>query len=271
MKKTILEMIIPFFISLGISIILWLYGQFFGGILAEFSWLHVFMILVLGTFAGYFIIDVILDLKKAFIYSPQKRSVDLKPKEDEKILFQSSNKDKSKPSDLVLIMIMLCVFLIMFGFLMYINAIFENTFYFYLSLSVFVLIIIFGILGMDVLLANNNASFYITNNRIVFVYGKGLFWNTRKNREILIKDLAFIQTRDKSLRFVKKRADGQDKYNGSEEKYKLFYIKRQYWIGFYLQNPLNSETTHKIISTLGNHIMVEKHPHLEEIWMCKDY
>jgi len=141
----------------------------------------------------------------------------------------------------------------------------KDFFFFYIILLVLIMLSILLTLLFDLVLSNSNASLYITSRRVVFVHSKGFLRFKRKNKEISLQNISYIQIWSELFEFAKRRIDGKDKYVGSEEKYLYWTFKRYYSISFNLKDAPNSEITQKILNALSESISFVKHPNLEGI------
>ncbi|MFX0023535.1 MAG: hypothetical protein ACFE9S_14510 [Candidatus Hermodarchaeota archaeon] len=146
----------------------------------------------------------------------------------------------------------------------------EAYFYFYFSLVFLIIMNIACIFLCDLLLSIGNGNLYITNERVIFIYSKGLFKFKRKYKEIDLHDISFVQIWADSIRITKKRRDGVERYTGKEIKYRYWTSKRYTSISFSIINTSKSEIPQKILNALSENISFVEHPNLKEIYLFKN-
>jgi len=192
----------------------------------------------------------------------KESDADLNLLKDEEILFESHSIENSSfnliffPS-----MWMIVAFFSIFGLLSSYSI--NNFFSFYLTLFFIIAFSIFWGFLWDSVLRASKALLIITSKRVFLIDGKGLFRYQRKRKEINIDKISFIQIwLDSSIEIAKRRPQGEDKYNGTEKKYRLTLMK-YYSISFSLNGPNGVIIKDKIIEILSGIISFSKHPNLE--------
>jgi hypothetical protein len=102
----------------------------------------------------------------------------------------------------------------------------------------------------------------ITTKKVICKCGKGLFRYEKKRKDINLDEISYIQIWPDSIEIAKRRPEGNDKYNGTEKKYRLTLMK-YYSISFSLNGPDGVIIKDKIIEILSGILSFSKHPNLE--------
>lgn len=192
----------------------------------------------------------------------KESNADINLLQNEEILFKSHSIENSSITLIYFPLIwMMVAFFSFIGILYSYSS--NNFFFFYLTLLFLITFSIFWGFLWDSVLRASKALLIITSKRVFFMNGRGLLRYEKKRKEINIDEIAYMQIfPDSSIEIAKRNLEGDNKYNGTEKKYRLTLMK-YYSISFSLNGPEGVKIKDKIIEILSGITGFSKHPNLE--------
>lgn len=154
----------------------------------------------------------------------------------------------------------------------FIYSVVKIEFFFWFSIIFSLSMIIIGIFGWDDILRKEQSKYYFTSERIIQIFGKGLFKHKKKQVTMNFEDIAFFDywkdDWENGLVIIQKTPSGAKFYSGNEKE----YLKIPRSIKKFSLTKESKEQPNKIkeiMDLLVQKCRAVKHPFLDNIYITK--
>ncbi|MFX1313450.1 MAG: hypothetical protein ACFFHD_12665 [Promethearchaeota archaeon] len=155
-----------------------------------------------------------------------------------------------------------------FFFIGYLGILHSSILLIVLGILIGILMIIYGIYFTHYLLRELRSTYYITTNRLIKIYGKGLFHTRPKYEKLNFKDIAFFSIEEPfNISLYKKKLKDKPPNRSFEYDYQHLIRRRNPFIKIQLEQDGAEIVSRNIINLLVKLLHAKKHENLEEVYI----